>query len=60
LAAGTRFSFVLAWLAYVGLFWITVILLDLRQESVRWQWLNGPGEFLRRLYAPGRNFAAPQ
>jgi hypothetical protein len=52
--------FVLAWLAYVGLFWAALILLDRRQDGSCRKWLTGPWEFLRRLYARGRNFAAPK
>jgi hypothetical protein len=52
--------FSLAWLAYVVLFWTALILFDLRQEGARRQWLNSVGKFLRRLYARGRSFAAPQ
>jgi hypothetical protein len=55
-----RHFFVLAWLAYVVLFWTALIVIDRGQNGARRQWLNAKRKFLRRLYARGRNFAAPQ
>jgi hypothetical protein len=54
------FLLVLAWLVHVALFWILLIWIDVRQNSPDGSGLNGVGEFLRRLYARARTFAAPQ
>jgi hypothetical protein len=52
--------FVLAWLAYAVLVWAAVILLDLPQSGGHRRSQNAGGKFLRRLYARGSKFAAPQ
>jgi hypothetical protein len=49
------FFFVFAWLAYVAAVWST-LLFDRRPRKAR----NAAGKFLRRLYARGPRFAAPQ
>jgi hypothetical protein len=53
------FFFVFAWLAYVAAVWST-LLFDRRQDGGPRKARNAAGKFLRRLYARGPRFAAPQ